>query len=274
MNSENQKEMDDYEQKEFDAIVAWKKEEPSVMSKALGFVFKPASWLVSKVVPPKAIEGCLIALDKIAEFLTDTQDIIRDGAVTKIEELQRKDLRLSDNLANSVHNWALTTAATEGGVAGSAGLPGLAVDIPALITMSLRLIHKIGVCYGFEINSEADRNFVLGVLSAASANSVQEKVTSVALLQKINVIVAQTTWKKIMADAAKNKTGLPAFIVAIKTLAKQLGINLTKRKAAQIIPIVGGGVGAAMNMAFINDVAWAARRMYQERWLMVNKKTA
>ena len=75
-----------------------------------------------------------------------------------------------------------------------------------------------------------------------------------------------------MTEAAKSKTSLPALIVAIKALAKQLGINLTKRKVAQVIPIVGGGVGAAMNVAFINDVAWAARRMYQERWLMVNRR--
>lgn len=272
MSTEKQKPMNEYEQKEFAAIVAWKNEEPSVMSKAIGVIFKPASWLISKVVPPKAIEGCLIAFDKIAEFLTDTKDIIRDSHVRELVELQNKDLRLSDKLANEVHNWALATAATEGGTSGALGLPGLAVDIPALLTMSLRLIHKIGVCYGFEVATDTDRNFVLGVLSAASANTMSEKTTSMVLLQKINIMVARTTWKKLMTEAAKNKAGLPALIVAIKTLAKQLGINLTKRKVAQVIPVIGGGVGAAMNVAFINDVAWAARRMYQERWLMVNQR--
>jgi len=27
-----------------------------------------------------------------------------------------------------------------------------------------------------------------------------------------------------------------------------------------------------LNIAFINDVAWAARRAYQERWLLENGK--
>ena len=57
-----------------------------------------------------------------------------------------------------------------------------------------------------------------------------------------------------------------------RNLAKQLGINITKRKAAQAIPIIGAGVGAAMNLAFINDVSWAARRAFQEKWLIDNNK--
>jgi hypothetical protein len=47
---------------------------------------------------------------------------------------------------------------------------------------------------------------------------------------------------------------------------------MVKRKAAQAIPVVGAGVGAAMNLAFINDVAWAARREFPKRWLYDNKK--
>ena len=52
---------------------------------------------------------------------------------------------------------------------------------------------------------------------------------------------------------------------------KQLGINITKRKALQAIPLFGTVVGAAMNAQFINDIAWAARRAFQERWLIENQ---
>lgn len=47
---------------------------------------------------------------------------------------------------------------------------------------------------------------------------------------------------------------------------------MTKRKTLQTIPIIGAGVGAAMNIAFVQDVAWAARRTFQERWLLKNGK--
>ena len=40
----------------------------------------------------------------------------------------------------------------------------------------------------------------------------------------------------------------------------------------QVIPIVGAGVGAAMNGSFIRDIGYAARRQFQERWLVDNGK--
>lgn len=56
----------------------------------------------------------------------------------------------------------------------------------------------------------------------------------------------------------------------IKKLAKQLGINLTKRKAMQLIPVVGAGIGAAVNASYMRDVIWSARRTYQKRWIADN----
>lgn len=197
--------MNDYEKNEYDAIQEWQRKEPSVVAKTVGVVLWPLSWTITKIVPPKAIEGCLVAFDKIAEFLTDTEDVLRDASVSNLEELQSKDLRLSDKLANSVHNWAIAAVGIEGGVTGIAGIGGMIFDIPALITMSLRVIHKIGVCYGFEVRTEQDHHFVFGIMAAASSNTLQEKTTAVVLLKQINVLVARNTWKKIAEMAATNK---------------------------------------------------------------------
>ena len=40
----------------------------------------------------------------------------------------------------------------------------------------------------------------------------------------------------------------------------------------QIIPIIGGLVGAAINGNFIRDLGYGAIRSYQERWLTDNDK--
>lgn len=266
--------MNEYEASQIKAIEVWKNEEPSVVSQAVGTVLKPVSWLMEKIIPNKAIEGALTLSDSAAEWLTDKDDILRDGQVSAIEELRTKDLKLSDELANTVHNWAIGVATAEGGATGAAGLLGIAVDIPALITMCLREIHKIGLCYGFECKTEMDQRFVFGILSAAGSNSMKEKNASLLTLKQISVMLTKMTWKKITEAAAKNKFGLAALIVLIKQLAKQLGINITKRKALQVVPLVGAAVGAAMNASMLNDVGWAARRVFQERWLMENGKIA
>lgn len=261
-----------YEENQFNEIIKWEQKVPSVVSMVLNTALKPVTMLVQAVVPSKAIKGALVASNWLAESITDSKDIIRDGGVSSIKELQHKDLELSDKLANEVHNWANGIATVEGGAIGLAGLPGMIADIPALITLSLRTIHKIGLCYGYECKTEADKRFVYGILSAAGANTVEEKTVSVATLQAMSVTISKMTWKKMSEKAISNKYGLEAAILTIKTLAKQLGINLTKRKAAQAIPLLGAGVGAAMNLAFINDVAWAARHEFQKRWLIDNEK--
>jgi hypothetical protein len=50
-------------------------------------------------------------------------------------------------------------------------------------------------------------------------------------------------------------------------LQKQLGINITKRKALAAIPVIGAAIGGTVNYWYLNDVCWAARRSFQERWL-------
>ena len=262
--------MTTYEKEQAKAIQKWKEKEPSVVSQTTGWILKPLNWTVEKIIPQSVIKGALTAANSAAEWLTDKQDILRDGGIEKIEDLKHKDLQLSDKLANEVHNWANATAAMEGVATGATGLPGMAIDIPALITMSLRVIHKIGLCYGYECKSESDKQLVYGIMSVAGANNTKEKVLALANIQAVKVMISKTAWRKMAEKAAAKKVSREAVVIAIKNLAKQLGINLTRRKALQAIPIVGGVVGASMNVAFINDIAWAARRTFQEMWLAGN----
>lgn len=143
----------------------------------------------------------------------------------------------------------------------------MVADIPAIIILAFRTINKIGLCYRFENKTEADNQIVLSILSASGANSVAEKQAALLKLKQIQVIIAKTTWKKMTTNAFQNQLSKEAVILAIKSLAKQLGINLTKRKALQAIPIIGAAVGASVNGSYINYVAWVARRVFQEAWL-------
>lgn len=265
-------ELTPYEDEQNQAIKAWEKQEPSVLAKAGGVIAQPVAWFVNKIIPKKVLEGALSACNAAGGALADKGDILRDGGVTVIGELKTKDLALSDKLANGVHNWAIGLATAEGAGAGYFGLGGMLVDIPTLITLAYRTMHKIGLCYGYECTSYEDKMFLNFIISSASANSVEEKALCVVGLQQLNVLIAKTTWRKMAEKAAANKMSKEAVVMFIRAFAKSLGINLTKRKALQAIPVVGGVVGAAMNASFIQDVAWAARRNFQKRWLMENEK--
>ncbi|MBR3723354.1 MAG: EcsC family protein [Selenomonadaceae bacterium] len=255
-----------YEDKQVSVIKNWMNEEPGVVSQTFGFIAKPLTSVVQAVIPEAAIIAVLNGANSMGEFLADESDILRDGNVSKIEDLRNKDLKISDELANSVHNWAIALAAGEGGVAGATGVVGIAADIPTILTLALRTIHKIGLCYGYRANNKAERDFVLTVLSAAGANSQIEKIRALATLKAIEVIIQKQSWKNIEKKIAEYM-GKETAIKAIKTLAKQLGINFSKRKALQAIPLMGAGIGAAVNADFMRDVGYAAIHSYQRRWL-------
>ena len=80
------------------------------------------------------------------------------------------------------------------------------------------------------------------------------------------LLIAKNTWKKLAEDAATNKV-CAALVTQTRALAKQLGVNITKRKASQAIPVIGAAVGFAMNITFIRDICEAAQMKYKERWI-------
>ena len=264
--------LNDYEKEQVRAIQEWKQQEPSVTSKVVNYVFAPVTWLVSHLIPQAAMRGALDLSSVAGKWLAEIGTLKADAGVSEFSELLNAELNKCDNLADSVHNWAIGLATTEGGVAGFFGLPGMVVDIPLIVSFALRTIHGVGLAYGFSLDTEADRQFALGILSASGANSVEEKIAALTMLRSIEVTLAKQTFKKMGEQAAKETFSKEAGILLIRNLAKQLGINLTKRKALQAIPFIGAGIGASVNGWYIKDVGWAARRAFQERWLIHNKK--
>lgn len=257
-----------YEEEQYNGIVEWEQKEPSLVSKAINTVLSPVTSVMTRVVSPKVIEGALLGSYKLAQSLTDSQDIIRDAKVQDISELRTKDLELSDKLADEVRTWAIAAAGTEGAAMGATGFAGLAIDVPALITLAIRTIHKTALCYGYKNESDDDFLKVISIVSAASANTLKEKTTSVFVLRGLTTSLTKGFWQRLIGE----KTAFDLMAKSIKTLTKQVGINLTKRKVGQIAPVFGAVVGASMNAAYINDIAKVAKMAYQRQWLAENGK--
>ncbi len=299
----------EYEKGQLKAIETWVAEKPWIITQGLRVILTPLTWLINLVIPSAAVRAALDASDWLAKQITDSDDVLKACKVASKGEL--KDLPLSslDDVANSVQNWAITAAGGIGGAGGAFGLPAMILEVPTVITLALRTIRKVGVCYGFGDDTPEERQFIFSVLAAVGANSQQEKIQAIATLKMIEVLIARNSWKKIYeiagekaamqmaekaaattAEKAIAKTAVDAAtkassevsirktmesiekklahgIVNLKELAKKVGINLTKRKALQAIPVIGAVVGASVNAVYLKDIGWAARYMYQKRWL-------
>jgi hypothetical protein len=254
-SSEDSQEDDTYVGGVKQAIAAWRQQKPSLLSNVMGVAGAPIALVLNKLIPNKAIEGALIGVDWIAK------QRLNRGSGSDFS-----DLSTCDRKARTVRATTTAGATAEGGLAGLFGIAGMAVDIPAVTLVALLTIRQVGFQYGYTEDNDAERLFVFSVLSAAGANSQAEKnealLTGALLRNALN-----QTWKSMASKAATNKVSAESVLIAVRGLAKQLGINLTKRKALAAIPAIGAAVGAGINLWFINDVGEAAQRCYQERWL-------
>jgi uncharacterized Zn finger protein (UPF0148 family) len=264
--------LSDYERREASHIWQWKNRKPSIFSLAAGKISAPMSWAIKKMIPAKAIIVALEGADFIAKSTRNQNSILKLANVPSVDQLRELPLDLNDALADQIHNWAVAAGTAEGAITGAAGIFGIIPDLPALCTIALRTVHRIGIVYGYEMATEADSQFAYAVLSSASANSIDEKVEALATLRSLQVTLAKRTWISMYIKAARDKTSKEAVLVTLRQLAKQMGINLTKRRALAAVPAIGMAIGGSLNGWYIREVSWAARRAFQERRLLEHGK--
>ena len=235
----------------------YRSQPPSLLPRAVRSIAKPVALLTHRLIPPEMIEAAIRGADWAAS------SSIRKAAL----DHDFSDLEACDAAAADVRRWALGYAVTGGGAAGAFGALGLAIDVPATITLALRTARLTGLCYGFGGGSEAERLHILDVLQLAGANSKTERDEALTRLARERKEMGKEEWQKIVRLTGQ-ATG---SVAATRRVATTLGINLSTRKMAQLAPLIGAAVGAGVNAAFQNDVAAAARFAYRARWLEVNE---
>ena len=259
--------MTPYETKQISAIEAWKREKPGVVGEVFDSVTAPLTWLATQVIPVALLKKTIEGANVVAQYASDAEPIARRGGVASIDALRAKDLRLSDRLAEDTHNLAIALSGSSGAVLGATGVGGIALDIATLITLSLRTIHRIGLCYGYERLNE---QLVLGILALSTAGNRDERHASIELLHDIEVIALDEVWEDLAKDALLKSAARSGAFFTARRLSRRVGRNLAQRKAVQLVPVVGAVLSGATNICFVRDVGWAARRVFQERWLIDN----
>ena len=81
-------------------------------------------------------------------------------------------------LAATVSAPAERQAMIEGAVAGIGGVVTETLNVPVLLAATLRSIVRIGHCYGYPLDSEIDRVFVLGILELSTADDPARRQAS------------------------------------------------------------------------------------------------
>ena len=163
-----------------------------------------------------------------------------------------RPLEECDRLAIAVGATAEAIAAVEGAATGAGGVITTLLDVPLLFVLGLTTIRKIGHCYGYPLERHKDRHFVLGVMIAAMAGSLEVRRERINRLRELEELLIEETQEDLLTEEALS------FLFQLEIFAG--------------IPGVGIISGAVLNWLFMRRVEEAARMVFQERWLRDNGK--
>jgi len=253
-------------------ISQWESAKPGFLANVGDVMLWPAQKAAEMLIPDvlheqvaNAIEIFFSGADWTARKSFDPSEVRE--RVGKRPKNWEDELKKADEAAAHYWNWNVGYGVAEGGTTGALGLPGLVADIPALFTIALRLIQQIGTCYGYDVDDEKEREYILHILRTGSTGDIKSKMGFVIGLKQLEQILLKVAWKEMSAALASKQISKQAALAAVRQFAKSLGIQITKRKALQMVPVVGALVGASFNGTFINDVGRAAYMNYRRRWI-------
>lgn len=266
-------ELSKYEKAAIKSIHQWKSPEINWFDKPLEIINRPlekAGALATEVpgvdwVLKKAVSGLVGLLNDFAHWSVRPEAIFKEyrkASYTNVKSLHdifTLDLEEADGVNGFLAAKYKTLATTEGAAAGYVGLPGIPPDIIALITLNQRAIGEYATYYGFDISSQQERLFGLNILGLASSPNDAAKSIAMAQLVRIAQDVAKkAAWKDLQRHS---------FVKIIQTIARSLGIRLTKAKLLQIVPLAGAVVGGGFNAYYTSKVCDTAFYLYRERFL-------
>jgi hypothetical protein len=272
----------DYEQQRFDELQDWLAESPGWGTRLLAKPGGQAAKAVQALVPVEALRAALNKANQFALRLSDERALLRRAGVESPEALRQLGLEACDRLAQREIRRAMMIGGAGGALFGIAGAAGLVMDVPSLLTLALRTIHRVSLCYG-EGGGPAERQRrAIGIFALASANSAAEKQAAWAALRQGRPLLADPgagperigeelagdfAWREGIERVAEREMAKEATVFSLQTLAGRVGVHLGSRKSAGAVPILGAAVGSAMNAWYLHDVSRTARFVLHDRWL-------
>lgn len=162
--------------------------------------------------------------------------------VSSFRGLYTVEMSVLDDVAASVIEGGMKVAAIEGAGLGLGGIVTLVPDLSILAGITLRMVQKLSLIYGFEYNTDDEMAELW--IAAASAAGVD---ISRELLEKevVNRFVPKV----------------------IQRIAAQASAEAVEKWSGRLIPFVSSVIGAGLNYYFVRTWGERARKHFRARHL-------
>lgn len=230
-----------YEKKQLKLVKKWQYEFPRIIMQCWDIVFLPIPDIFIPYLPYDPLEQVLEVSSLQPQFNVDKENLLQMNHVS-LQDLKAKGLEFSDGLAEKVCKSFDFTQLNE---KSSSVIMEFLLDIPDIVQFALRLIHQVGLCYGYELEEMTDKNYLLAILLTVSGDP-------------------QRDTSEICPSSLTN--------VHIRQLATQIGLEVTMRKFIVQNSYLSIFLGKSAAKWYFKEVGLAAQRIFQKRWLLDNDK--
>lgn len=173
-----------------------------------------------------------------------------DIPVETVAQAGELPLAVMDLAADQLAESRKKIAAVQGATTGFGGIFTLAVDIPALLGLSLKVLQETAICYGFDPNDPRERVFIVKCLQFSSSDIVGKR----AVLEELAAF-----------DDGGEGRQLASQLQGWREVVATYRDNFGWKKLFQLVPVAGMLFGALLNKSTVNDVAEAGKMMYRKR---------
>jgi hypothetical protein len=161
-----------YEAEQIRAIAAWKSERPSVLASVVDGLFGRLAHRVTPVVSRESLEKAVAELDVVVSRHRGLAEVAYQAAVSEITELRYSPLKECDALASRISLRVERAAIPRSALLGIDGSAVSRSRLPLPLVAALRVVCRIGHCYGYPLDQPGDRACVLGILEHCRQDAV------------------------------------------------------------------------------------------------------
>ncbi|ANC77145.1 hypothetical protein ABE65_010175 [Fictibacillus phosphorivorans] len=176
---------------------------------------------------------------------------LADFKTIPVEEMKNVSLELA--------NKRKSAATLQGASTGIGGIFTLAIDIPAILAISLKTLQEIAIIHGYDPNDKEERVYILKCLQFSTSDYVGKEAI-------LNDLAA------ISEDEMKSREVI-SQIQGWREVTLTFTESFGWKKLFQMVPIAGIIFGAFANRSMINDLAETGTMLYQKRRIVERLKS-
>jgi hypothetical protein len=241
-----------YESEQVRRIAGWKAEPPSYLARLRDSLSYPLVNLAERALRHEKVYELLNDAYRSSEVSTHREKVISRAGVGDLAELRCVEMATCDALADEFAKTFERRAMAVGAGVGGGNLLAAMMVVTSLLHYCLKVVHTVGYCYGFGTEEPHERDYVLGILLIASANSPREKQEAIVTLGHVEDAILAKAFEELAEDAIFGK--------------------LVESGEMSSIPSIGILLGAVEFTRMTEHVARVAKFTFQERWLRENGK--